>query len=582
MDINTIGKQIATLRKERGYTQEGLAEALAVSPQAVSKWENGRSLPETSLLPGLARILDCSVDSILNPNSLQLLEALYGDGLENENVTRRLNRLVEKDRLNIVVNALSMASGAAKGRHRYLLIKYQNSAGVFYTAVAENQELKLDDKTKHNTLPASKLEILAAGYGNETAANDVLYRIKHHSMFDTKGYLIDHRYFPSPPNANGEEYLTLVYVNQSGIHMSTGAEGEILAKNKNQTAFIREQNTASGTRIIPDVDMLPGFGQGMDCTWAGSLTAALKAMGADTNYEKVMGVSGACWRIAFHKPDPGWDYSAVDALVAYDYVTPGYKAFGYAPVFGARVEKGNRTAERQNIVKSIDDGKPVLGINLRVAFEWGVICGYQDNGNELLCRTYFDIAAGTPEKYLPVDNWPFIIIHFSGKGNVPGDKENLVNSLKTLIASMNMKDAPKHVAGYKAYQSWQKDLRDDTWYKKADDENFGRRLDVNYFCFLALCDARRCSAAYLKSSSGLIKSGLVNRMAGIYENISEGLSGLLPALPCLEEGYGKAPVKANGMRKVWTDELRHRQADLYDEIIALEHQGELIARKITG
>jgi len=49
MDMQKIGKQITILRKERGYTQEALAEALSVSPQAISKWENGHSLPETAL-----------------------------------------------------------------------------------------------------------------------------------------------------------------------------------------------------------------------------------------------------------------------------------------------------------------------------------------------------------------------------------------------------------------------------------------------------------------------------------------------------------------------------------------------------
>lgn len=49
MDRTKIGKQITLLRKEHGYTQERLAELLNVSAQAVSKWENGRALPETAL-----------------------------------------------------------------------------------------------------------------------------------------------------------------------------------------------------------------------------------------------------------------------------------------------------------------------------------------------------------------------------------------------------------------------------------------------------------------------------------------------------------------------------------------------------
>lgn len=42
--MDTLGKRIAALRKEKGMTQEELAEKLGVSPQAISKWENGVSL----------------------------------------------------------------------------------------------------------------------------------------------------------------------------------------------------------------------------------------------------------------------------------------------------------------------------------------------------------------------------------------------------------------------------------------------------------------------------------------------------------------------------------------------------------
>ncbi len=60
-----VGKQIAFLRKEKGFTQEYLAQKLGVSPQAISKWENGHTLPETILLPTLSELLDCSIDYIL-------------------------------------------------------------------------------------------------------------------------------------------------------------------------------------------------------------------------------------------------------------------------------------------------------------------------------------------------------------------------------------------------------------------------------------------------------------------------------------------------------------------------------------
>ena len=68
-DHRKTGKQIALLRKNKGLTQEDVAERLNISPQAVSKWENGRTMPELSLLVELSELLDCTVDGILFPAS---------------------------------------------------------------------------------------------------------------------------------------------------------------------------------------------------------------------------------------------------------------------------------------------------------------------------------------------------------------------------------------------------------------------------------------------------------------------------------------------------------------------------------
>ena len=59
-----IGHQIANRRKLLGLTQRSLAEALHVSFQAISKWENGTTLPDITLLAPLAQLLHTSVDDI--------------------------------------------------------------------------------------------------------------------------------------------------------------------------------------------------------------------------------------------------------------------------------------------------------------------------------------------------------------------------------------------------------------------------------------------------------------------------------------------------------------------------------------
>ena len=63
--MDTLGKRIAALRREKGMTQEELAERLGVSPQAVSNWENGQSCPDISLLPRLAAIFGVTTDLLL-------------------------------------------------------------------------------------------------------------------------------------------------------------------------------------------------------------------------------------------------------------------------------------------------------------------------------------------------------------------------------------------------------------------------------------------------------------------------------------------------------------------------------------
>ena len=60
----SLGKKISELRKEKSLTQEGLAEALGISPQAVSKWENDLSCPDIMLLPALASLFDVSIDEL--------------------------------------------------------------------------------------------------------------------------------------------------------------------------------------------------------------------------------------------------------------------------------------------------------------------------------------------------------------------------------------------------------------------------------------------------------------------------------------------------------------------------------------
>ena len=74
MDTLKIGRYIQHLRKSAGMTQKDLAEKLNISFQAVSKWENGDTLPDTGLLLDLCDALNTTADKLLNGGSLTAVE----------------------------------------------------------------------------------------------------------------------------------------------------------------------------------------------------------------------------------------------------------------------------------------------------------------------------------------------------------------------------------------------------------------------------------------------------------------------------------------------------------------------------
>lgn len=85
------------------------------------------------------------------------------------------------------------------------------------------------------------------------------------------------------------------------------------------------------------------------------------------------------------------------------------QSFGYKYVHAKRVPKEYREDERNRIINDLNRNIPVLAINLRVAAEWGVITGYEQQGKILLCRTYYDKEIlndkfSGKDRYVPADN----------------------------------------------------------------------------------------------------------------------------------------------------------------------------------
>ena len=71
MDQIKIGKFINHCRKEKGLTQEGLAEKLGVTSKSISRWENGNTMPDYSLLKDLCNELDINVNELLSGERIE-------------------------------------------------------------------------------------------------------------------------------------------------------------------------------------------------------------------------------------------------------------------------------------------------------------------------------------------------------------------------------------------------------------------------------------------------------------------------------------------------------------------------------
>ena len=110
MDQLKIGKFIAECRKNVGLTQKQLAEKLGITDRAVSKWETGKALPDSSIMLELCRILGITVNDLLSGEVITMDN--YNKELENK-LIEMVKQKEEADKrllaIEIVVGVICLA-----------------------------------------------------------------------------------------------------------------------------------------------------------------------------------------------------------------------------------------------------------------------------------------------------------------------------------------------------------------------------------------------------------------------------------------------------------------------------------------
>jgi len=219
MNQEKIGKFISICRKEKGLTQESLAEKLGVSKNAVSKWERGICLMDMSLLKPLCEILDISINELLS-----------GEKIKEE-------KIIEKYEENIV-NTIEYNNKKINKKNkiiRYLILMFltliltlislfiidinrmRNNKPVFFSTwgfkyappvdlseekierAVQNYLIKLDKNNRHQN---SKTFVSMRNYLIEEKENEIIlytwvlsetYYMDNNEIIQDSGYSIPHK-----------------------------------------------------------------------------------------------------------------------------------------------------------------------------------------------------------------------------------------------------------------------------------------------------------------------------------------------------------------------------------------------------
>lgn len=123
MDQKRIGSFLRELRKERGITQEDLAEKLNVSSRTISRWETGSNMPDISLLIEIADFFDVSIPEIINGErkSEKMNE-------EVKEVAEKLSDYADAEKVNIIKEIRKLSIGGVIALIAYFIIDITGTA----------------------------------------------------------------------------------------------------------------------------------------------------------------------------------------------------------------------------------------------------------------------------------------------------------------------------------------------------------------------------------------------------------------------------------------------------------------------
>ena len=130
MNQEKIGKFVAELRKEKKMTQEELAEKMGVTDKSISRWENGKTMPDLSMIPILAEILDVEISELLNGRKMTKEELII--------MRDTLNNVIDYNNSEKKNKAMKLNILFASGLFLILIGTLNNQFDILYEVIKNN------------------------------------------------------------------------------------------------------------------------------------------------------------------------------------------------------------------------------------------------------------------------------------------------------------------------------------------------------------------------------------------------------------------------------------------------------------
>jgi len=271
------------------------------------------------------------------------------------------------------------------------------------------------------------------------------------------------------------------------------------------------------SKVLSEV---PELKLGKECTFIGSLEAALDFLGENTDYIELMGMSGAAFRLQFHTIE--WTTSSIDMFSRSESASfLGY----YLEKYRLLNKDGRISTPKYDMMriikKEINSDRPVIGFNLMKALDWGVISGYQDG--ELLVRDYHEKEDMERVKgYVTAERFPNIIFTLNKNDYKPDKVESVKKSISFSVNKFRSNRLfDEYANGLSAYDAWINGLSDEKTFSDMDKETYKNYWLVNGLMYSNLYDARRSAHLFLERISEMIDDEDIKDAAEYYGDLKE-------------------------------------------------------------